>query len=712
MSDCCHSPSQSQPKTHVAASGIFLCPMHPEIRQVGPGSCPKCGMDLEPEQPVGGQEERADHDRMSLRFWISLVFTVPVFVLAMGMMWLPIPHRLSLVVQAILATPVVFWCGWPIFKRAFDSFRHLSPNMFTLIAIGTGASYLYSVAAMLWGRHDIYFESAAVITTLVLLGQVLEGKARSRTSGAIRALLELAPKTARRLNADGSEEDVSLEQVRIGDRLRVRPGENIPVDGVLLEGSGSVDESMLSGEPIPVEKVPGTHVSAGTINGNGSFLMRAEKVGGETVLAQIVSMVSEAQRSRAPIQRLADLVAGWFVPIVLLIAIATFFLWGFLGPEPHWVYALINAVAVLIIACPCALGLATPMSIMVGMGRGAGFGVLIKNAEALETLEKIDTVVLDKTGTLTEGRPRLDAILPSPDITEDQVLQIAASLEAGSEHPLASAILEASQCRHLPLFKVENFCSYTGQGVSGVIEGKMCALGNDRMLSTLKIDFFSNEKLQKSLQGLREDGQTAVYVIRENKVIGLLGIKDPVKTGAAEAVQSLKKMNLRVVMLTGDNATTARAVAAALGTGIIDEVIAGVLPDQKGATIRRLKLEGRKVAMAGDGINEAPALAEADVGIAMGTGTDIAMESADVTLLTGDLKGLVRAINLSHAVMKNIRQNLFFAFLYNALGIPIAAGGLYPVFGILLSPMIAAAAMSLSSVSVIGNALRLRKKRM
>ncbi len=692
--------------------------MHPEIRQVGPGTCPKCGMALEPVAIGAEEEESVELTDMSRRFWVSLILTIPVVFLAMGGMLGLRSFSGGVWFQLILSTPVVLWGGWPFFQRCWASFKNLSPNMFTLIAIGTGAAYLYSVFATLFphllpqsfrghhGQVEVYFEAAAVITTLVLLGQVLELKARSKTSSAIRALLDLAPKTARRLKSDGSEEDVPLDVIQTGDRLRVRPGEKIPVDGVVLEGASSVDESMVTGEPIPVEKTAESRVTGGTINGTGSFVMTAERVGSETLLAQIVKMVAEAQRSRAPIQRLADVVSNWFVPAVVLVAIATFTVWALVGPEPRLTHALVNAVAVLIIACPCALGLATPMSIMVGMGRGATTGVLIKDAEALEALEKIDTLVFDKTGTLTEGKPALDAILPNTGFTKEQLLKLAASLEAGSEHPLASAVLEAARRDGVVPDKAEKFRSYTGQGVTGEIGGKPTALGNDRLLATLKIDFFVSDVFRKCLQSLREDGHTAVYVVHDNKLAGLLGVKDPIKESAHEALEDLKALGLRLVMLTGDSEATARAVASELG---LDEVIAGVLPDQKGRAIHHLRDLGCRVAMAGDGVNDAPALAEADVGIAMGTGADIAMESAGVTLMKGNLRGIVRAIRLSRAVMRNIRQNLFFAFVYNALGVPVAAGVLYPFFGILLSPMIAAAAMSLSSVSVIGNALRLRK---
>ena len=646
---------------------------------------------------------------MLRRFWGSLVGTVPVVLFAMGGMWLPVPHLVSLAVQATLATLVVFWAGWPLFRRAWDSLRNRSPNMFTLIGIGTGVAYLYSVTAMILHRSDIYFESAAAITTLVLLGQVLEAKARNQTSGAIRSLLGLVPKTARLMKTDGTEEDVPLESVVPGDRLRVRPGEKIPVDGVVLEGASSVDESMITGEPIPTEKVPGTRVTAGTINGNESFILLTNQVGAGTLLARIVRMVAEAQRSRAPIQGLADVVASWFVPSVVLIAVVTFVVWFVWGPEPHMGHALVNAVAVLIIACPCALGLATPMSIMVGTGRGATVGVLIKNAEALEILEKVDTLVVDKTGTLTIGRPKLSSIEPFGQTSPDELLRLAASLEKGSEHPLASAICEAATGKGLVLEKVVLFRSLTGIGVAGVVNGKMMSLGNEKMLAHQKVDYFAGEGMKKKLIDLRDQGETVVYLLEEKTILGILAVKDPVKEGAREAIASLYQLGLKILMWTGDNERTARAVARELG---IDDILAEVLPDQKGATIRHLKSKGRIVAMSGDGINDAPALAEAHVGIAMGTGTDIAVETGGVTLVKGDLRGIVRAIHLSRATMKNIRQNLFFAFLYNSLGIPVAAGALYPIFGILLSPILASAAMSLSSVSVVGNALRLRRVRL
>ncbi len=650
---------------------------------------------------------------MNLRFWVSLALSVPIVVLAMGGMWFPLPHQISSIVQVLLTTPVVLWCGWPFFRRAVDSIHYRSLNMFTLIGLGVGAAYVYSVAAMILRRHDVYFESAAVITTLVLLGQVLELKARSRTSSAIKSLLELAPKTARRLRDDGSEEDVSLEAIHPGDRLRVRPGEKVPVDGLLLEGASALDESMVTGESIPVEKVPGTRVTAGTINGNGSFLMKADRVGSETLLAQIVHMVAQAQRSRAPIQRLADLVSNWFVPTVLVVSVVTFLVWFFWGAEPRFTYALVNAVAVLIIACPCALGLATPMSIMVATGKGATAGVLFKEAEALETMEKVDTLVVDKTGTLTKGKPELAAIVPldrnGDGTPPDEILALAASLESGSEHPLAEAIVAAAARKGIRVPKAEGFRSVTGQGVMAMIDGKSVSLGNEKMLAGQSIDFFAGSDLSQKMDGLRRKGQTVVYLAIEKKILGLLGVKDPIKDGAKEALAALHEEGLRIIMLTGDNETTARAVASELGIDLKGEVLANVSPDQKNKVIEKLKREGKRVAMAGDGINDAPALAAADVGIAMGTGTDVAMESAGVTLVKGDLRGILRAINLSRATMRNIRQNLFFAFVYNALGVPVAAGALYPIFGILLSPIIASAAMSLSSLSVIGNALRLRR---
>jgi Cu+-exporting ATPase len=694
--------------------------MHPEVRQVGPGSCPKCGMALEPVQASAAEEEpSAELADMTRRFWISLALTVPIVALAMGEMVLPGPiARLSVTArlwsQLILAAPVVLWGGWPFFVRGWQSVVHRSLNMFTLIALGTGAAFGYSVFAVLFpdalphgmrhgGAPPVYFEAAAVITALVVLGQVLELRARSATSGAIRALLGLQPKTARRLRADGGEEDVPLADVQPGDRLRVRPGERVPVDGVVLEGLSAVDESMLTGEPIPVEKRPAGPVTGGTVNGTGGFVMRAERVGADTLLAQIVRMVAEAQRSRAPIQRLADQVSAWFVPAVVVVAVLTALAWGLYGPEPRLGYALVNAVAVLIIACPCALGLATPMSIMVGTGRGAQAGVLIKNAEALETLEKVNTAVVDKTGTLTEGKPRLVSMTAADGATEGEVLALAAGLERGSEHPLAAAILAGAAERGAAPADVAEFRSLTGRGVAGVVGGRRVALGNARLLEELRLP---PGPLGPRAEVLRGEGQTVMFLVAGEAVAGILGVADPIKASTPEAIRLLQAERIRVVMLTGDNEVTAKAVARTLG---LDDVIADVLPAQKVEVVRRLQAEGRIVAMAGDGVNDAPALAQAQVGIAMGTGTDVAMESAGVTLVKGDLRGIVRARRLSRATMRNIRQNLVWAFVYNVLGVPIAAGVLYPWFGIVLSPIIASAAMSLSSVSVIANALRLRR---
>lgn len=705
------------PKTKIE----YTCPMHPEIVRNEPGSCPICGMALEPRTITLEEEENPELKDMTRRFWISLVLALPVFLLAMSEMIpnQPVQHiispRIIGLIQFLLATPVVLWCGFPFFKRGWASIINRSPNMFTLISIGTGTAYLYSLFAFLFpnifpsafrghgGEVPLYFEAAAVITTLVLLGQVLELKARSQTSSAIKMLLGLAPKTARLIKADGSEEDVPLEQINIGDKLRVRPGEKIPVDGAVIEGKSSVDEAMVTGEAIPVEKSVGDKVIGGTLNGTGSFVMRAEHVGNETLLAQIVRMVSEAQRTRAPIQRLADVVSFYFVPTVVLIAILSFIVWNIFGPEPRLVYALVSAVSVLIIACPCALGLATPMSVMVGTGRGATAGVLVKNAEALETLEKIDTLVVDKTGTLTEGKPRLVAIELLKETSEEQILKFAASLERQSEHPLAEAIVESAREKKIELVSVNDFQSITGQGVTGIIEDVQVSLGNRRLMSKQKIDI-DNSSEQKA-EELRQKGRTVMFLAVEKQVAALLGVADPVKENAKKTIEQLREEGVRVVMLTGDNRTTANAVAKELG---LDEVVAEVLPDQKSDVIKKLQGEKRIVAMAGDGINDAPALAQANVGIAMGTGTDVAIESAGITLLKGDLRGLVRARKLSRATMKNIRQNLFFAFVYNVVGVPIAAGILFPFIGLLLSPMIASAAMTFSSVSVITNALRLR----
>jgi Cu+-exporting ATPase len=702
------------PPAAAPAGRRYTCPMHPEIVRDGPGSCPLCGMALEPMEISAEEEESEELADMRRRFTVSAVLTLPLFAIAMSEMWLP-PHGPRLLwIQLVLATPVVLWGGWPFFARGWASLVSRQLNMFTLIALGTGAAYAYSVLAALapglfpaafrghGGAVAVYFEAAAVIVTLVLLGQVLELRARARTGAAIRALLGLAPKTARRIEADGSEADVPLDAVAVGDRLRVRPGEKVPVDGVVLEGRSAVDESMLTGEPIPVEKSAGARVVGASVNQTGSLVIRAEKVGAETLLAQIVRMVAEAQRSRAPIQRLADQVAAWFVPAVIVVAAVSFAAWALVGPEPRLAHALVNAVAVLIIACPCALGLATPMSIMVATGRGATAGVLFRNAEAIEKLREVDTLVVDKTGTLTEGRPRLAAVEALAGFGADELLRLAAGLERGSEHPLAAAIVTGAEARGLAREPVSGFESHTGRGVTGTVAGRRVALGNRRLLEELGVEPLA---LAARAEALRADGQTAMFVAIDGRPAGLVAVADPIKQTAPEAIRRLHAEGLRIVMLTGDGRTTAEAVAKRLG---IDEVIAEVLPDEKAAHVKRLQAEGRVVAMAGDGVNDAPALAQAEVGIAMGTGTDVAMESAGVTLVKGDLRGIVRARALSRATLRNIRQNLFFAFVYNALGVPIAAGALYPVFGLLLSPMLAAAAMSLSSVSVIANALRLR----
>ena len=699
---------------------IYTCPMHPQIRQSGPGSCPICGMALEPEMPSVDTGPSAELTDMTRRFWIGLALALPVFILEMGGHLLNLhmlPPQTSNWVQLVLATPVVLWAGWPFFERAWQSLVTRNLNMFTLIALGTGVAWTYSIVATVapqlfppaFRNHDgsvaIYFEASAVITVLVLLGQVLELRAREQTGGAIRALLGLAPKTARRIAADNSEQDIDLEQVAVGDRLRVRPGEKVPVDGELVEGRSSVDESMVTGESMPVTKNAGAKLIGGTMNQTGSFVMRADKVGRDTMLAQIVQMVANAQRSRAPIQRLADQVSGWFVPLVIAAALIAFAVWSIWGPEPRLTFGLIAAVSVLIIACPCALGLATPMAIMVGVGRGAQSGVLIKNAEALERFEKIDTLVVDKTGTLTEGRPRVTALVAQAGVNEDDLLRLAASLERGSEHPLAAAIVAAAQEKGLSLSTAADFDSPVGKGVVGTIEGKRIAIGNRAYLAELGAD---TAALEEKAEALRLEGATAVFVVIDGAAAGIIGIADPVKATTPEAVRALRADGIRVVMLTGDNRTTAEAVARRLG---ITEIEAEILPEDKSKIVEKLRREGRVVAMAGDGVNDAPALAAADVGIAMGTGTDVAIESAGVTLLRGDLQGIVRARRLSAATMSNIRQNLFFAFIYNAAGVPIAAGVLYPVFGLLLSPIIAAAAMALSSVSVIANSLRLRAAR-
>jgi Cu+-exporting ATPase len=697
---------------------IYTCPMHPEIRQEGPGSCPICGMALEPETVAAEAPPNHELIDFTRRFWIGLVLTLPVFALEMGghltNLHMLLSGQMSNWIQLVLATPVVLWCGLPFFQRGWTSLRTRRLNMFTLIAMGVGVAWLYSVVAVVApglfppaflnadGSAPVYFEAAAVITVLVLVGQVLELRAREQTSGAIRALLDLTPKTARRVRPDGVDEDVSLDQIIVGDSLRVRPGEKIPVDGEILDGRVAVDESMVTGESMPVTKEVGDRVVAGALNKTGSFIMRADKVGADTLLAQIVQMVAQAQRSRAPIQRLADSVSGWFVPAVIAIALLAAAVWGLVGPEPRLSYALIAAVSVLIIACPCALGLATPISIMVGVGRGARAGVLIRNAEALERFEKVDTLILDKTGTLTEGRPSVTAMLIAQGFDEADVLRLSASLERGSEHPLADAIVQAAKDRDLPLSEAVDFDSPVGRGVRGTVEGRQVALGNTRYLGELSIDVST---LEPKADALRNDGATAIFVAIDGKAAGVIGISDPVKATTPDAIIALKAAGLRLVMMTGDNQTTAEAVARRLG---IDEVHAEVLPQDKASVVEQLRSQGRIVAMAGDGVNDAPALAAADVGVAMGAGSDVAIESAGVTLLGGDLQGIVRARHLSRAVMGNIRQNLVFAFGYNALGIPVAAGLLYPVFGWLLSPALAALAMALSSVSVIGNALRLR----
>ena len=713
-----------EPATPFAATEKteYTCPMHPEIVRDAPGSCPICGMALEPRVISLEETENPELVDMRRRFWICAVLTIPVFVIGMSDLipGAPLqdlaPQSVWIWVQLILATPVVLWGGWPFFGRAWQSIVNRSPNMFTLIGLGVAIAYLFSLVATLFpdvfphsfrghgNSVPVYFEAAAVITTLVLLGQVLELRARSQTGAAIRALLDLAPKTARRIRADGQEEDVRLADVQVGDKLRVRPGEKVPVDGSVIEGSSSVDESMISGEPIPITKRPGDVVIGATVNGTGTLIIEAQRVGSETLLAQIVQMVAAAQRSRAPIQKLADVVASYFVPAVVIIAVLTFLVWAAWGPEPKLVYALINAIAVLIIACPCALGLATPMSIMVATGKGAQMGVLFKNAEAIQLLRNVDTLLVDKTGTLTEGKPKLVTI-KSIGRTEEALLRLVGSLERGSEHPLANAIVAAATERGITLENSSDFDSVTGKGIKGEVEGHRLLLGNARLLEDAGIDFTT---VKAEAERLRQEGQTVVLVAVDGEAAGLLGIADPIKQSSSEAVQQLHKEGVKVIMVTGDNATTANAVARKLG---INEVLADVLPEHKIEAVRRFQSSGKIVAMAGDGINDAPALAQAQVGIAMGTGTDVALQSADVTLVKGDLRGIVRARVLSRLTMTNVKQNLFFAFLYNSIGVPIAAGVLYPFFGILLSPMLAAAAMSLSSVSVIGNALRLRSAR-
>ncbi len=726
---CCHHGEQAEAaddgrydKVPDGYTGtVWTCPMHPQVRDVSNTGCPICGMGLEPESPGLGEEDTSELDDMRRRFWLSAALTLPLFLYTMGEM-LPGWHADSLLppawaqwAQLALAAPVVLWGGWPFFVRGWQSVRTWNLNMFTLIALGVGVAFVYSLAATAVpglfpaslknaaGEVAVYYEAAAVITTLVLLGQVLELKARSRTSGALRALLELAPPTARRIGEDGEETEVSLDELAAGDRLRVKPGEKIPVDGEVVDGRSSVDESMVSGEPVPVEKEQGDEVIGGTVNGTGSLVMRVTRTGDDTLLAQIVRMVAEAQRSRAPIQRLADQVAAWFVPAVVVVAVITFIAWWAVGPEPALALALVNAVAVLIIACPCALGLATPMSIMVGTGQGAQHGILIKNAEALETMEKVDVVVVDKTGTLTEGRPRLVTVEVKGDKDEAELLALVAAVERASEHPLAEAIVAGAKERGIGIPDAEDFASVTGEGVEARVDGRRVAIGNARLLKRVGA---SSDALAEAAESYRSKGQTVMFVAVDGEAVGLIGVADPIKETTPQAIRRLHEAGLRIVMLTGDSESTAKAVAAEIG---IDDVQADVSPEDKHRVVRELREAGHVVAMAGDGINDAPALAEADVGIAMGTGTDVAMESAGVTLVKGDLLGVYRARSLSRATMKNIRQNLFFAFAYNTAGIPVAAGVLYPVFGWLLSPMLAAAAMSLSSVSVIGNALRLRR---
>ena len=696
----------------------YTCPMHPQIVRDGPGSCPICGMALEPRE-ITSEDSNPELVNMTRRLWISVVLAVPMLALMVSAFLpsMPMQHLFTARawgwIEFALATPVVIWCGFPFFVRGWQSIAHRSLNMFTLISLGTGSAYLYSVFATVvsqifpasfrgGGRQiDVYFEPAAVIVALVLLGQVLELRARSQTSGAIRALLGLAPKTAKRLDDQGEEADVPLDQVQVDDRLRVRPGEKIPVDGTVVEGHSSVDESMISGEPIPVEKDSGTKVTAGTVNGTGGFVMRAERVGSDTLLSQIVKMVSEAQRSRAPIQRLADRVSSYFVPAVIVAAIVTFAVWFFVGPQPRFAHALVNAVAVLIVACPCALGLATPMAIMVGTGRGARAGILIRNAEALETFGKVDTLIIDKTGTLTEGKPTLSSVIPQPGFEESGLLQLVASLERSSEHPLAAAIVKGAEAKKLALTDVVGFNSTTGKGVKGTVSGKQVAVGNTELFHDLSVD---PAPLLDQAETLRKEGQTVMLVAVDGKAAGIVGVADPIKESTPDAIRELRAAGLKIIMVTGDNVTTAKAVADKLGI----EFYADVLPQKKAEVVKDCQQKGSVVAMAGDGVNDAPALAQADIGIAMGTGTDVAMEAGGITLLKGDLRGILRARHLSKSTMRNIRENLFFAFVYNAVGVPLAAGVLFPGFGLLLNPMIAAAAMSFSSVSVIANALRLR----
>ena len=710
------SPKSAAPPTKAEQQAEYVCPMDPEVHKLGPGTCPKCGMALEPRESTG-EEDTSELDSMTRRLWISIALAVPLLAL----MFLPLAHlrsgRALSWVEFALATPVVLWCGWPFFVRGWQSVLNRSLNMFTLIALGTGAAYGYSVVATVApglfpasfraaeAAPALYFEPAVVIIALVLLGQVLELRARRATGSALRALLGLAPKTARRLDAQGGEADVPLAEVQVGDRLRVRPGEKVPVDGIVLEGHSAVDESMVSGESIPVEKDISAKVTGGTVNGTGAFVMRAERIGADTLLAQIVAMVSQAQRSRAPMQRLADRVASYFVPAVLLAAAITFLVWSFAGPQPRLPHALVNAVAVLIIACPCALGLATPVAILVGTGRGASAGILIRNAEALETFGKVNTLLVDKTGTLTEGKPTLDTVTPQPGFEQDTLLQLIASLERSSEHPLAAAIVKGAEARHINLTPVADFHSFTGKGVSGTVDGKRIALGNAALFRELNLDA---EPLLAESEALRHQGRTVMLIAVDQQPAGLISVVDALKPSTPDAIRELKAAGLRIVMVTGDNATTAQAIAGQLSI----QFEAGVLPQGKADVVKRYQQHGAIVAMAGDGVNDAPALAQAEVGIAMGTGTDIAIEAGGLVLLGGDLRGLLRARRLSQATMRNIRQNLFFAFVYNALGVPLAAGVLFPFTGLMLNPMIAAAAMSLSSVSVIGNALRLRNAKL
>src|SRR6516164_2716640 len=713
-----------RPAAATAGKVLWTCPMHPQIVRNQPGNCPICGMALEPMTPAAGETENPELRDMTRRFWVGVALSLPLLAIVMAEHFNKpaldalIAPRLLVWVQLILGTPAVLWGGWPFFQRGWASILSRRLNMFTLIALGTGVAYAYSLVAALApgifpasfrnpdGQVPLYFEAAAVIVTLVLLGQVLELRARSQTSSAIRALLDLAPKRARRLREDGSDEDIPLEEVVPGDRLRVRPGEKVPVDGVVLEGHSAIDESIISGEPVPAEKSSGDKVTGATVNTTGSFVMRAERVGSDTLLAQIVAMVAEAQRSRAPIQKLVDTISAWFVPAVVVIALATFIVWSIFGPPPAMGFALINAVAVLIIACPCALGLATPMSIMVGTGRGAGAGVLVKNAEALEPMEKIDTLVVDKTGTLTEGKPRLAGVTAIGGVEQDELLQLAASLERGSEHPLAAAIVSGAEARGVKVSPATDFVTVPGKGVTGLVDSRRVVVGNTALLASLGIE---PGDLPARADALRREGQGVMLVAIDGQAAGLLAVADPIKESAIGALQALRDERIRVVMLTGDSRTTAAAVGRRLG---IDDVVAEVLPDQKASTVKKFQDEHRFVAMAGDGINDAPALAQAQVGIAMGTGADVAMESAAVTLIKGDLQGIVRARRLSRATMRNIRQNLFFAFVFNALAVPIAAGVLYPVIGLLLNPMIASAAMTMSSVLVVTNALRLRAARL